>query len=266
MTIPKRFYPPGVRPWKFQMGAEGKASWFKVDSVTPGSSRTSTPILSSDIPTAAGRPTPEFVSEPGVSVLDQTIRWETKGDEQMMKAEVSAKASHHHHHVEVEVMHSPPHHPWHLCFPPPSCPSPAPYAYRAFAGACLGAAHPGSHPAPAAVQPKTFAWKHEGDAHNCSQGAGQGDIIDCPAAETRPGGNLATSVDSGDLPAGVQREEKPRRRRARGPWVDLPTRAAKYAAFRLPANNTPTSSSEDEDTTLRVRVTRSELKKLRKYR
>ena len=244
------------------MGAEGKASWFKVDSVTPGSSRTSTPILSSDIPTAAGRPTPEFVSEPGVSVLDQTIRWETKGDEQM-KAEVSAKASHHHH---VEVMHSPPHHPWHLCFPPPSCPSPAPYAYRAFAGACLGAAHPGSHPAPAAVQPKTFAWKHEGDAHNCSQGAGQGDIIDCPAAETRPGGNLATSVDSGDLPAGVQREEKPRRRRARGPWVDLPTRAAKYAAFRLPANNTPTSSSEDEDTTLRVRVTRSELKKLRKYR
>lgn len=245
------------------MGAEGKASWFKVDSVTPGSSRTSTPILSSDIPTAAGRPTPEFVSEPGVSVLDQTIRWETKGDEQMMKAEVSAKASHHHH---VEVMHSPPHHPWHLCFPPPSCPSPAPYAYRAFAGACLGAAHPGSHPAPAAVQPKTFAWKHEGDAHNCSQGAGQGDIIDCPAAETRPGGNLATSVDSGDLPAGVQREEKPRRRRARGPWVDLPTRAAKYAAFRLPANNTPTSSSEDEDTTLRVRVTRSELKKLRKYR
>ena len=248
------------------MGAEGKASWFKVDSVTPGSSRTSTPILSSDIPTAAGRPTPEFVSEPGVSVLDQTIRWETKGDEQMMKAEVSAKASHHHHHVEVEVMHSPPHHPWHLCFPPPSCPSPAPYAYRAFAGACLGAAHPGSHPAPAAVQPKTFAWKHEGDAHNCSQGAGQGDIIDCPAAETRPGGNLATSVDSGDLPAGVQREEKPRRRRARGPWVDLPTRAAKYAAFRLPANNTPTSSSEDEDTTLRVRVTRSELKKLRKYR
>ena len=247
------------------MGAEGKASWFKVDSVTPGSSRTSTPILSSDIPTAAGRPTPEFVSEPGVSVLDQTIRWETKGDEQMMKAEVSAKASHHHH-VEVEVMHSPPHHPWHLCFPPPSCPSPAPYAYRAFAGACLGAAHPGSHPAPAAVQPKTFAWKHEGDAHNCSQGAGQGDIIDCPAAETRPGGNLATSVDSGDLPAGVQREEKPRRRRARGPWVDLPTRAAKYAAFRLPANNTPTSSSEDEDTTLRVRVTRSELKKLRKYR
>ena len=265
MTIPKRLYPPGVRPWKFQMGAEGKASWFKVDSVTPGSSRTSTPILSSDIPTAAGRPTPEFVSEPGVSVLDQTIRWETKGDEQMMKAEVSAKASHHHH-VEVEVMHSPPHHPWHLCFPPPSCPSPAPYAYRAFAGACLGAAHPGSHPAPAAVQPKTFAWKHEGDAHNCSQGAGQGDIIDCPAAETRPGGNLATSVDSGDLPAGVQREEKPRRRRARGPWVDLPTRAAKYAAFRLPANNTPTSSSEDEDTTLRVRVTRSELKKLRKYR
>ena len=263
MTIPERFYPPGVRPWKFQMGAEGKASWFKVDSVTPGSSRTSTPILSSDIPTAAGRPTPEFVSEPGVSVLDQTIRWETKGDEQMMKAEVSAKASHHHH---VEVMHSPPHHPWHLCFPPPSCPSPAPYAYRAFAGACLGAAHPGSHPAPAAVQPKTFAWKHEGDAHNCSQGAGQGDIIDCPAAETRPGGNLATSVDSGDLPAGVQREEKPRRRRARGPWVDLPTRAAKYAAFRLPANNTPTSSSEDEDTTLRVRVTRSELKKLRKYR
>ena len=248
------------------MGAEGKASWFKVDSVTPGSSRTSTPILSSDIPTAAGRPTPEFVSEPGVSVLDQTIRWETKGDEQMMKAEVSAKASHHHHHVEVEVMHSPPHHPWHLCFPPPSCPSPAPYAYRAFAGACLGAAHPGSHPAPAAVQPKTFAWKHEGDAHNCSQGAGQGDIIDCPAAETRPGGNLATSADSGDLPAGVQREEKPRRRRARGPWVDLPTRAAKYAAFRLPANNTPTSSSEDEDTTLRVRVTRSELKKLRKYR
>ena len=246
------------------MGAEGKASWFKVDSVTPGSSRTSTPILSSDIPTAAGRPTPEFVSEPGVSVLDQTIRWETKGDEQMMKAEVSAKASHHHHHVEV--MHSPPHHPWHLCFPPPSCPSPAPYAYRAFAGACLGAAHPGSHPAPAAVQPKTFAWKHEGDAHNCSQGAGQGDIIDCPAAETRPGGNLATSADSGDLPAGVQREEKPRRRRARGPWVDLPTRAAKYAAFRLPANNTPTSSSEDEDTTLRVRVTRSELKKLRKYR
>ena len=245
------------------MGAEGKASWFKVDSVTPGSSRTSTPILSSDIPTAAGRPTPEFVSEPGVSVLDQTIRWETKGDEQMMKAEVSAKASHHHH---VEVMHSPPHHPWHLCFPPPSCPSPAPYAYRAFAGACLGAAHPGSHPAPAAVQPKTFAWKHEGDAHNCSQGAGQGDIIDCPAAETRPGGNLATSVDSGNLPAGVQREEKPRRRRARGPWVDLPTRAAKYAAFRLPANNTPTSSSEDEDTTLRVRVTRSELKKLRKYR
>ena len=245
------------------MGAEGKASWFKVDSVTPGSSRTSTPILSSDIPTAAGRPTPEFVSEPGVSVLDQTIRWETKGDEQMMKAEVSAKASHHHH---VEVMHSPPHHPWHLCFPPPSCPSPAPYAYRAFAGACLGAAHPGSHPAPAAVQPKTFAWKHEGDAHNCSQGAGQGDIIDCPAAETRPGGNLATSADSGDLPAGVQREEKPRRRRARGPWVDLPTRAAKYAAFRLPANNTPTSSSEDEDTTLRVRVTRSELKKLRKYR
>ena len=245
------------------MGAEGKASWFKVDSVTPGSSRTSTPILSSDIPTAAGRPTPEFVSEPGVSVLDQTIRWETKGDEQMMKAEVSAKASHHHH---VEVMHSPPHHPWHLCFPPPSCPSPAPYAYRAFAGACLGAAHPGSHPAPAAVQPKTFAWKHEGDTHNCSQGAGQGDIIDCPAAETRPGGNLATSVDSGDLPAGVQREEKPRRRRARGPWVDLPTRAAKYAAFRLPANNTPTSSSEDEDTTLRVRVTRSELKKLRKYR
>lgn len=245
------------------MGAEGKASWFKVDSVTPGSSRTSTPILSSDIPTAAGRPTPEFVSEPGVSVLDQTIRWETKGDEQMMKAEVSAKASHHHH---VEVMHSPPHHPWHLCFPPPSCPSPAPYAYRAFAGACLGAAHPGSHPAPAAVQPKTFAWKHEGDAHNCSQGAGQGDIIDCPVAETRPGGNLATSVDSGDLPAGVQREEKPRRRRARGPWVDLPTRAAKYAAFRLPANNTPTSSSEDEDTTLRVRVTRSELKKLRKYR
>ena len=244
------------------MGAEGKASWFKVDSVTPGSSRTSTPILSSDIPTAAGRPTPEFVSEPGVSVLDQTIRWETKGDEQM-KAEVSARASHHHH---VEVMHSPPHHPWHLCFPPPSCPSPAPYAYRAFAGACLGAAHPGSHPAPAAVQPKTFAWKHEGDAHNCSQGAGQGDIIDCPAAETRPGGNLATSVDSGDLPAGVQREEKPRRRRARGPWVDLPTRAAKYAAFRLPANNTPTSSSEDEDTTLRVRVTRSELKKLRKYR
>ena len=231
--------------------------------MTPGSSRTSTPILSSDIPTAAGRPTPEFVSEPGVSVLDQTIRWETKGDEQMMKAEVSAKASHHHH---VEVMHSPPHHPWHLCFPPPSCPSPAPYAYRAFAGACLGAAHPGSHPAPAAVQPKTFAWKHEGDAHNCSQGAGQGDIIDCPAAETRPGGNLATSVDSGDLPAGVQREEKPRRRRARGPWVDLPTRAAKYAAFRLPANNTPTSSSEDEDTTLRVRVTRSELKKLRKYR
>ena len=245
------------------MGVEGKASWFKVDSVTPGSSRTSTPILSSDIPTAAGRPTPEFVSEPGVSVLDQTIRWETKGDEQM-KAEGSAKASHHHHHVEV--MHSPPHHPWHLCFPPPSCPSPAPYAYRAFAGACLGAAHPGSHPAPAAVQPKTFAWKHEGDAHDCSQGAGQGDIIDCPGAETRPGGNLATSADSGNLPAGIQREEKPRRRKTRGPWVDLPTRAAKYAAFRLPANNTPTSSSEDEDTTLRVRVTRSELKKLRKYR
>ena len=252
------------------MGLGGKASWYKVDQVTPGSSRTSTPILNSDIPTAAGRPTPEFVSEPGVSILDQTIRWETKGDEQM-KEEVSAKASHHHHHVEV-VPQSPPHHPWHLCFPPPSCPSPAPYAYRAFAGACLGAAHPGSHPAPATApaQPtKTLAWRHEGDAHDCSQGAGQGDIIDCPDGGSRPAVNLATPADSGELPAGIQREEKPRRRRRnRGPWVDLPSRAAKNAVYRLPPlpGNTPTSSSEDEDTTLRVRVTRSELKKLRRYR
>ena len=250
------------KPWKFQLNKEGKARWFKVPELTPGSERTSTP-LTTPYPSAAGRPTPDFVSDSGNSAHDQTIKWEKK-EEETLKGKLSAMASHHHH--KVEVMPSPPYHPWHLCYPPPSCPSPAPYAYRAFAGACLGAAHPGSHPAPAAVQPKTFAWKHEGDAHNCSQGAGQGDIIDCPAAETRPGGNLATSVDSGDLPAGVQREEKPRRRRARGPWVDLPTRAAKYAAFRLPANNTPTSSSEDEDTTLRVRVTRSELKKLRKYR
>ena len=40
------------------------------------------------------------------------------------------------------------------------------------------------------------------------------------------------------------------------------------AAFRYPYNNPPTSSSEDEeeDALLRVRVTRSELKRLRRYK
>ena len=246
------------------MGAEGKASWFKVDSVTPGSSRTSTPILSSDIPTAAGRPTPEFVSEPGVSVLDQTIRWETKGDEQM-KAEVSAKASHHHH---VEVMHSPPHHPWHLCFPPPSCPSPAPYAYRAFAGACLGAAHPGSHPA--ATTTETISWRHEGEAKDCSQ-------YPAPSSIDVTAHSNENEVHQHVKGTEAQPEATVERRRPRGratgsrSWARRTSplsRSSKMAAFRYPYNNPPTSSSEDEeeDALLRVRVTRSELKRLRRYK
>ena len=251
------------------MGAEGKASWFKVDSVTPGSSRTSTPILSSDIPTAAGRPTPEFVSEPGVSVLDQTIRWETKGDEQMMKAEVSAKASHHHH-VEVEVMHSPPHHPWHLCFPPPSCPSPAPYAYRAFAGACLGAAHPGSHPA--ATTTETISWRHEGEATDCSQYPAPSSI-DVTAHSNENENEVHQHVKGTEAQPEATVERRRPRGRATGSrsWARRTSplsRSSKMAAFRYPYNNPPTSSSEDEeeDALLRVRVTRSELKRLRRYK
>ena len=233
--------------------------------MTPGSSRTSTPILSSDIPTAAGRPTPEFVSEPGVSVLDQTIRWETKGDEQMMKAEVSAKASHHHH---VEVMHSPPHHPWHLCFPPPSCPSPAPYAYRAFAGACLGAAHPGSHPA--ATTTETISWRHEGEATDCSQ-------YPAPSSIDVTAHSNENEVHQHVKGTEAQPEATVERRRPRGratgsrSWARRTSplsRSSKMAAFRYPYNNPPTSSSEDEeeDALLRVRVTRSELKRLRRYK
>ena len=252
------------KPWKFQLNKEGKARWFKVPELTPGSERTSTP-LTTPYPSAAGRPTPDFVSDSGNSAHDQTIKWEKK-EEETLKGKVSAMASHHHH--KVEVMPSPPYHPWHLCYPPPSCPSPAPYAYRAFAGACLGAAHPGSHPA--ATTTETISWRHEGEAKDCSQ-------YPAPSSIDVTAHSNENEVHQHVKGTEAQPEATVERRRPRGratgsrSWARRTSplsRSSKMAAFRYPYNNPPTSSSEDEeeDALLRVRVTRSELKRLRRYK
>ena len=155
-----------------------------------------------------------------------------------------------------------------MFFPPPSCPSPAPYAYRAFAGACLGAAHPGSHPA--ATTTETISWRHEGEATDCSQ-------YPAPSSIDVTAHSNENEVHQHVKETEAQPEVTVERRRPRGratgsrSWARRTSplsRSSKMAAFRYPYNNPPTSSSEDEeeDALLRVRVTRSELKRLRRYK
>ena len=114
---------------------------------------------------SAGRPTPTFSDEAGGHLKDLTIPWEKPASEGR-GGEGTAKASHHHH---VEVMNTNHYHPWHYCHPPPSCPHPAPYAFRAFNGSCLGPVDPSSlSPAPASSSGQTFSWRHDGEKKDCS--------------------------------------------------------------------------------------------------
>ena len=221
-----------TKPWKFQREEDKPEQKYKVPKLIPGLSyKTSTPVTAPSQPTAAVRPTPSFVSKPATSIQDHTIPWETAAEDSR-SAEVSDKASHHHH---VEMMPALPHiHPWHHCLPPPSCPQPAPYAYRAFAGACLGPVLPGPSPA--------RTWRHEGDSTECAQP--RADIVSCseePAAPSR----------------------RRRRSRVRINPSQAETRRNNLNAPRI--SNPPTSSDEEEEM-LRVRITRGELKRLQRFR
>ena len=125
---------------------------------------TSTPAHTPSAQTA-GRPTPTFSDEAGGHPKDLTIPWEKPASEGGV-GEGTAMASHHHH---VEVMNTNHYHPWHYCHPPPSCPHPAPYAFRAFNGSCLGPVDPSSlSPAPVSSSAPTFTWKHDGEKKDCS--------------------------------------------------------------------------------------------------
>ena len=111
---------------------------------------------------------PSFADDSGRSSQDSTIPWE-KPKSNAEQGGGTAKASHHHH---VEMMPTSHTHPWHYCHPPPSCPLPAPFAYRAFNGACLGPVNPESlSPLMAAgsTTSSTFSWRHEGSTADCSQ-------------------------------------------------------------------------------------------------
>ena len=222
-----------TKPWKFQMEDEDLPEQkYKVPKLIPGLSyKTSTPVTAPSQPTAAVRPTPAFVSKAATSTRDQTIPWETVAEETGL-AEDSDKASHHHH---VEMMPALQHlHPWHHCLPPPSCPQPAPYAYRAFAGACLGPVLPGPSPA--------RTWQHEGDSRDCNQP--RTDIVSCseePAA--------------------------PRRRRRRSRIRINPSQAERRRNdLNTPRPSNPPTSSDEEEELLRVRITRGELKRLQRFR
>ena len=149
---------------------------------------------------------------------------------------------HHHHHVEMEMMPTS-HHAWHYCRPPPSCTSPAPYAFRAFNGACLGPVNPETF---SPVESNTFSWQHKGPMADCSQ------LQPLPAA---PAAEATRSH---------QERARLRRKRSKKNLLYL-TGDCKPKMIPSTVPNSPYSTSEDESDCHQPRLTRAELQRTSKF-